>query len=44
LEEADIDRRIVMKWILQRQDTIHVAHDTDKRRVVVNAAINLQVP
>jgi hypothetical protein len=46
-ENPDANRRIILKWIFEKWDGgvdwIDVAQDTDRRRAVVNAVINLRL-
>ena len=48
LKDIDVDGRIILKLILRIKfggiDCIDIAQDRDKRRAVVNAVMNLQVP
>ena len=47
LEDPDIDRRIILKWILRKwnggMDWIELAVNRDGLRAVVNAIMNLRV-
>jgi hypothetical protein len=44
LEDLDIDRRIILKWILgmEAMDWIHLAQDRDWWQAVVTMIMNLQ--
>jgi hypothetical protein len=48
LGDLDVERRIILEWISQKQDEcadwIHLAEDKDQRRDFVNTAMNLWVP
>jgi hypothetical protein len=46
LEEADVDRRIILRWIFRKwvrsMDWIDLAQDRDRWRVLLNAVLNLR--
>jgi hypothetical protein len=48
LEDQGIDRRIILKWMLEKWDEgmnwIDVAQDRKRWRAVVNAVMNLRFP
>jgi hypothetical protein len=48
LKDPGVDGRIILKWIFQRldggMDWINLDQDRDRRRALVNAMMNLQVP
>jgi hypothetical protein len=48
LEVADVDGKIVLRWIFRKwdgdMDWINLGHGRDRGRAVVNAVINLGVP
>jgi hypothetical protein len=48
LEDLDIDGKIILKWILEKQiwnvDWIHFTHNRDWWQDLVNAVTNLPIP
>jgi len=48
LEDPDIDRRIILKWIFSKWDEgmnwIDLAQNREKWRALLNAVMNLRVP
>jgi hypothetical protein len=48
VEDPDVDRKIILKWVLEKRergtDWIDVAQDRDGRRAVVNVVMNLRIP
>jgi hypothetical protein len=48
LRRQDIGERMILKWILEKQDVgmdcIHLAQDIDQRPAPVNTVTNLRVP
>ena len=48
LEELDIDRGVMLKWIFKESewgmDLIYLAQDRDRRGAIVSAVMNLRVP
>jgi hypothetical protein len=50
LDDADVDGRIILKWISEHwdwgggMDWINLAQDRNRWRAVVNAVMNLRVP
>jgi hypothetical protein len=47
LGDPDVDRRVILKWILKNWaggiDWIELAQDRDRLRDLVNAGVNLRV-
>jgi hypothetical protein len=48
LEDPDVDGRIILRWIFIKWDGdmqwIDLAQNRDRRRALVNAVMNIQVP
>jgi hypothetical protein len=45
LEDTGVDGRIILKWILGKWDGGEgMAEDRDRRRPLVNAAMNIRIP